>query len=97
MKCFDRDISLAQRQREIAGSQWCADIEASQQRAFIDFYEDRMVAEGYEWKQLMNKYLYEGDEPLAYSFAAGCKSMPASNVFDSDANACSQLALHLST
>lgn len=31
-----------------------------------------MVAEGYEWKQLINHYLYEGEVPLAYSLAAGC-------------------------
>lgn len=58
-----------------------------------------MVAEGYEWKQLVNHYLYEGDEPLAYSLAAGCKS----NIYDckSSANSTTIIAgaalVHLAT
>jgi len=36
-----------------------------------------MVAEGYEWKQLVNHYLYEGEEPLAYSLVADCKQKDA--------------------
>jgi len=47
-----------------------------QQRAFIDFFEDRLAGMGYDWKQLIEHYLYEIEEPLAYSLVSGCKLEP---------------------
>lgn len=35
------------------------------QRAYVDFFEDQVVLNGYDWKQVINKYLFEGKEPLA--------------------------------
>ncbi|KAF2187804.1 hypothetical protein K469DRAFT_704760 [Zopfia rhizophila CBS 207.26] len=41
------------------------------QRAFVDFFEDQLVAKGYDWKQLLNDYLFEGKEPLINGLVSG--------------------------
>ncbi|KAI9848639.1 MAG: hypothetical protein M1838_000478, partial [Thelocarpon superellum] len=41
------------------------------QRAFIDFFEDELVAFGYEWKNLVAEYLFKGQEPLISCLVAG--------------------------
>jgi len=59
---------------EVAGSRpHNAECFASYQRAFIDFFEDQLVAHGYDWKQLLEHYLYDGDAPLINSLVSGCK------------------------
>ena len=45
--------------------------EGSYQRAYIDFFEDQLVEHGYDWKALLEKYLYEGDEPLINNMVSG--------------------------
>ena len=44
------------------------------QRAWIDFFEDQLVAFGYDWKALLNHFLYDGDEPLINCAIGGCGS-----------------------
>lgn len=41
------------------------------QRAFVDFFEDQLVSKRYNWKQLLNDYLFEGKEPLINSLISG--------------------------
>ncbi|KAL9053970.1 MAG: hypothetical protein Q9162_004460 [Coniocarpon cinnabarinum] len=36
-------------------------------RAYVDFFEDELVRFGYDWKRLLEHYLYEGKEPLINS------------------------------
>jgi len=46
----------------------------SYQRAFIDFFEDRLVMHGYDWRDLVNDYLLGGKEPLINNLIAGRES-----------------------
>jgi len=41
------------------------------QRAFIDFFEDQLVSRGYDWKLLLNDFLFEGKEPLINGMISG--------------------------
>ena len=41
------------------------------QRAFVDFFEDELVAFGYDWKQLTAEYLFSGEQPLINGIIAG--------------------------
>ncbi|KAF1986266.1 hypothetical protein K402DRAFT_333141 [Aulographum hederae CBS 113979] len=34
------------------------------QQAYIDFFEDQLVEEGYDWRQVLEKFLFTGQEPL---------------------------------
>lgn len=47
----------------------------SYQRAYVDFFEDRVVDFGYDWGQMLEHYLYEGKEPLIHSMISGCMSI----------------------
>ncbi|RAK96192.1 questin oxidase family protein [Aspergillus ibericus CBS 121593] len=40
------------------------------QRAFVDFFEDELVRQGYDWKSVVNEYLFSGKEPLFNSVVA---------------------------
>ncbi|KAL1961795.1 hypothetical protein VTN77DRAFT_1045 [Rasamsonia byssochlamydoides] len=40
------------------------------QRAFVDFFEDEVVRQGYDWKAVLYKFLFTGKEPLINSVAA---------------------------
>ncbi|EAW09388.1 questin oxidase family protein [Aspergillus clavatus NRRL 1] len=40
------------------------------QRAFVDFFEDELVRDGYDWKQVLTHYLYSGREPLFSSLVS---------------------------
>ena len=44
------------------------------QRAYVDFFEDQLVLHGYDWKRVLNKYLFEGKEPLVNCLIGGCTS-----------------------
>lgn len=48
----------------------------SYQRAFIDFFEDQLVQEGYDWRALVDEFLYEGKEPLINNIICGRKRCP---------------------
>lgn len=34
------------------------------QRAFVNYFEDELVRQGYDWKEVVNEYLFSGEEPL---------------------------------
>ena len=40
------------------------------QRAFVNYFEDELVHHGYDWKRVVNGYLFEGNEPLFNSIIA---------------------------
>ena len=42
------------------------------QRAYVDFFEDQLVLHGYDWIRVMNKYLFEGREPLINCLISNC-------------------------
>lgn len=48
-----------------------ADASSRYQRAYVDFFEDELVLNGYDWKKVLNKYLFEGKEPLFNCLIAG--------------------------
>jgi Questin oxidase-like len=48
-------------------------IDFRYQRAFIDFFEDQLVGFSYDWKALINYFLFDGEKPLIYSLIAGCE------------------------
>ncbi|RMY56868.1 hypothetical protein D0865_03420 [Hortaea werneckii] len=41
------------------------------QRAFVDFFEDRLVNLGYDWQALLDEYLLQGKEPLINNLISG--------------------------
>ena len=41
------------------------------QRAFVDYFEDQLVAKRYDWKALLDEYLFEGKEPLVNGLVSG--------------------------
>ena len=41
------------------------------QRAYVDFFEDRLVEYGYDWKRLVLDYMCEGKEPLINGITNG--------------------------
>ena len=46
------------------------------QRAWIDFLEDQLVQFGYDWRELLDDFLYSGKQPLINNLIAGRKSSP---------------------
>jgi hypothetical protein len=53
----------------IAGS--TALIVCRYQRAFVDYFEDQLVAKRYDWKALLNEYMFEGKQPLINGLVSG--------------------------
>ncbi|KAL5376616.1 hypothetical protein PMIN02_011746 [Paraphaeosphaeria minitans] len=43
------------------------------QRAFVDFFEDQLVAKKYDWKALLREFMFEGDQPLINGLVSGRK------------------------
>lgn len=41
------------------------------QRAYVDFFEDQLVLNGYDWKKVLSEYLFTGKEPLINCMIAG--------------------------
>ena len=41
------------------------------QRAYVDFFEDQLVLNGYDWKKVLSEYLFTGKEPLIHCMIAG--------------------------
>ncbi|KAL1643315.1 hypothetical protein SLS58_004986 [Diplodia intermedia] len=41
------------------------------QRAFVDFFEDQLVQYSYDWKKMLDDYLFGGEQPLINNFIAG--------------------------
>lgn len=44
------------------------------ERAFLDLFEDDLVDQGYDWKAVLQKFLFTGEQPLISSITAGCKT-----------------------
>lgn len=43
------------------------------QRAYLDFFEDELVLNGYNWKKVLEQYLLQGKEPLINNLISGRK------------------------
>lgn len=44
------------------------------QRAYLDFYEDNLAnKDSYEWKKVVHRFMFEGEEPLVNSLISGRK------------------------
>ncbi|GAM90932.1 hypothetical protein ANO11243_089790 [Dothideomycetidae sp. 11243] len=57
---------------EISKDDWREFIGQKQyQRAYVDFFEDRLAQHGYDWKDLLNGYLFGGKEPLVNNLICG--------------------------
>lgn len=41
------------------------------QRAYVDFFEDQLVLNGYNWKKVLADYLFTGKEPLINCLVGG--------------------------
>ncbi|KAL8967952.1 MAG: hypothetical protein Q9197_005142 [Variospora fuerteventurae] len=41
------------------------------QRAYLDFFEDELVLNGYNWKKVLEQYLLQGKEPLINNLISG--------------------------
>ncbi|KAL2037690.1 hypothetical protein N7G274_009635 [Stereocaulon virgatum] len=41
------------------------------QRAYVDFFEDQLVLHGYNWKAVLETFLFQGKEPLVNCLVAG--------------------------
>ncbi|EGC40750.1 MGS207 protein [Histoplasma capsulatum var. duboisii H88] len=41
------------------------------QRAYLDFFEDELVHHSYDWRKVVEMYLYSGDKPLINNVVAG--------------------------
>lgn len=46
------------------------------QRAFVNYFEDELVHHGYDWKSVVNDYLFEGNEPMFNSIIADRMYLP---------------------
>lgn len=48
------------------------------QRAYVDFFEDSLSshAYSYDWKKVVDKYMFQGEEPLVNCLIAGRTSYP---------------------
>jgi hypothetical protein len=46
------------------------------QRAWIDFLEDQLVQFGYDWRELLDDFLYSGKQPLINNLIAGRELLP---------------------
>jgi len=57
---------------EVTGGDWREYLGRREyQRAFVDFFEDQLVEHGYDWRDLLNVYLFEGDKPLINNVICG--------------------------
>ena len=43
------------------------------QRAYVDFFEDELALNSYDWRKVLNEYLFQGEEPLISCMIAGRK------------------------
>lgn len=48
------------------------------QRAYVDFFEDELALKfNYDWKMLLEEYLFEGKEPLIHGIIGGGMLFPS--------------------
>ncbi len=41
------------------------------QRAFVDFFEDELAKKFFDWKKVMDQYMFSGEEPLVNGLIGG--------------------------
>ncbi|KIW07580.1 hypothetical protein, variant [Verruconis gallopava] len=57
---------------EVTGGDWREYLgKREYQRAFVDLFEDELVRHNYDWKSLLNTYLFDGEEPVFNSLIEG--------------------------
>ncbi|QDS68206.1 hypothetical protein FKW77_010562 [Venturia effusa] len=57
---------------EVGGGDWRGFLGRREyQRAFVDFFEDQLVQHGYDWRDLLKAFLFEGDKPLINNMICG--------------------------
>ncbi|KAL9586291.1 MAG: hypothetical protein Q9212_001009 [Teloschistes hypoglaucus] len=57
---------------EISTSDWREYIGKHEyQRAYVDFFEDELVLNGYDWRKVLEEYLFQGKAPLINNLIAG--------------------------
>ncbi|KAF8426319.1 MGS207 protein [Tirmania nivea] len=57
---------------EVTGGDWRRYLgDENYQRAFLDFFEDELVREGYDWKKVLMGYMLVGESPLLNSLICG--------------------------
>ncbi|KAF8449763.1 hypothetical protein BGX38DRAFT_1185987, partial [Terfezia claveryi] len=57
---------------EVTGGDWRRYLgDENYQRAFLDFFEDELVREGYDWKKVLMGYMLDGESPLLNSLICG--------------------------
>lgn len=57
---------------EVTGGDWRRYLgDPNYQRAFLDFFEDELVREGYDWKRVLMEYMLEGESPLLNGLIGG--------------------------
>lgn len=57
---------------EVTGGDWRRYLgDENYQRAFLDFFEDELVREGYDWKKVLMGYMLDGEGPLLNSLISG--------------------------
>ncbi|PCH02136.1 protein of unknown function DUF4243 [Penicillium occitanis (nom. inval.)] len=56
---------------EVVGSDWMDFLGKKEyERAFLDLFEDDLVDQGYDWKAVLQKFLFSGEQPLISSITA---------------------------
>ena len=46
-------------------------MQSRYQRAYVDFFEDELVLNGYDWRKVLVTYLFQGKEPLINNLVSG--------------------------
>lgn len=41
------------------------------ERAYVDFFEDTLVEQGYNWEKVVQKYMFEGKDPIGNNLIGG--------------------------
>lgn len=49
------------------------------ERAYVDFFEDELVLNGYDWHKVVERYLFSGKNPLGNNLISGRTSTYMSN------------------
>ena len=60
---------------EIVQSDWRTFLgDKEYQRAYVDFFEDALaMRHHYDWKKVVDEYMFQGKEPLVNALIGGCK------------------------
>ena len=40
-------------------------------RAYVDFFEDQIVQHSYDWREMLNEFLFEGENPMINGLTCG--------------------------